>query len=97
MGRKDNAHGTRLNSLTADQIARYIAAARQTGDDLMTIIALTLPSTGLRSSEFCHVRRDWLQGEQPDSEETESEVAWNEEDNCTSDEDQQKSGGDDGW
>lgn len=63
MGRKDNVHGTTLDPLTADQITRFIAAARQTGDDLTTTIALTLPNTGLRNTELCHMRRDWLQGE----------------------------------
>lgn len=96
MGRKDNAHGTKFDPLTADQIARFIAAAQQPGDDLTTITALTLPSTGLRSSELCHVRRAWLQGEAQDSAEKESVVEWNEGDDCTSDEDQQNSGGDDG-
>lgn len=92
MGRKDNAHGTTLDPLTADQINRLIAAAQQTGDDLTTIFQ----NLGLRSNEIRHMRRDWLQGEKPDSAEKESVVEWNEGDDYTSDEDQQTLGGDDG-
>jgi integrase len=54
------SHGRKVRPLNRDQIEAFDAAAQASSDTLTKLTARTLLYTGLRSGEFCHLRRGWL-------------------------------------
>ncbi|MBB6647910.1 tyrosine-type recombinase/integrase [Halobellus ruber] len=57
---EQNPPGREFRPLNREQFEAFDSAAQATNDPLTKLTTRTIPYTGLRNGEFCHLRANWL-------------------------------------